>query len=409
MSLKIFYKIKSCRICKSKSIFNFFNLGNQPLANDFKKNKNLKIPLSLMYCNTCKTVQTNVNVNKKKLFSKYVWVTSTSSTALNFRKKFYRGIIKRNKIKNPFIVEIASNDGSFLYPFKQKGYEVLGVDPASNIVKLAKKKIKIENLFFNYKNSIKIKKKYSSPHIIFARNVIAHVDNINSVIKGIYHLLDNEGFAAIEFHYAKEIQNKLQYDSIYHEHIFYFTAITLCKIFKKYNLHPFDASHSPISGGALIIFFSKKKKTMSPRLKKIFLNEKKNKINSKLTWIKFKNRALKHSKELYKLLSKLSKKNDIIGYGASARSTTLINFSKINQNIMKFIIDKNRMKVGKFTPGTKIKIIKYKSNINSLKRKYILLLAWNFAKEIINDFKIKNFKGTIIQPLPNKIKIYDFK
>lgn len=387
------------------------NLGDQPLANNLsvsKKKKQKKYELKVIICKLCKTPQLSIDVNPKILFSKYVWQTGTSSLAKIFSQKFYGIVIKNIDLKQPNVLEIASNDGTFLKPFKKKGCNVLGVDPAKNIIQIAKQKNKINTLrgFFSYNFSKKIKKNKFNPDVIFARNVIAHTNNVKSFVKGIENLIKSKGIVAIEFHYAKNIVIQNQYDSIYHEHIFYFSLKTISHLFRLHNLYAYDAVKSPISGGALIVFFKKKKTKKTKRYKEILFQENLSNINSVKRWIKFSNQIQNHSKNLKKKLFDNIKKDKIIAYGASARSSTLLNYCKLTNHEIDYIIDQNPMKYNKFSPGSNIKIIKPAQGLKILKkRKNLLLLAWNFKKEILKFLKKNNFKGKIIQPLPNKLQI----
>lgn len=401
--------IKSnCRICFSKNIKKVLNLGKQPLANSLNVSKfsfEKKYDLSVFFCKSCCTPQLTIDVNPKNLFSNYVWQTSTSSLANKFSEKFSKIILKKTRKIKPNILEIASNDGTFLKPFKRKGCKVVGVDPAKNIANIAikKNKIKTEVGFFSFKFSKKLKN--FMPDIIFARNVIAHVKDIHSFIKGMANLINQDGIVAVEFHYVKEILKSKQYDSIYHEHLFYFSLQTIQNIFEKHNLFAYDATPSPISGGALIVFFKTFNEKKTKNYKKILKNEKQLNVNNISSWRSFSRFVNVHSTRLFEIISKFSKHQKLIAYGASARSSTLLNTSSINFNHIENIIDKNLIKIGKFTPGSKIKIISLKKSLKIIrKRKILILLAWNFKKEILEDLKKFGYKGKVILPLPYKIQ-----
>ncbi len=396
-----------CRICFSKNISQILDLGNQPLANNLIKNvkiKEKKFPLKIFFCNKCKAVQLSETINPKILFDNYFWTTSTSSTARNFSEKFYKKIMKIVQIKNPLIVEIASNDGTYLKPFKRQN-RVIGIDPARNICKIANKQgIPTINSFFNLKTSKLIKRKYGQGNIIFARNVVAHVKNIHELIRSALNLISKDGIFAVEFHYAKKILEDLQYDSIYHEHIFYFSIESIKFLFKKHGFHLFDGFKSPISGGALVLIFGKNKKKISERLKLLEKNEKKSKVNSFATWKIFSKKVVKHSEIFRKTIEKIYNKNGKFpGYGASARSSTILNFAKISNDQLSFIVDKNPLKNNLYTPGSKIKIVNNTIFSKKIKKfDHILLLAWNFRKEILDEFRKKKYIGKIVLPLPKK-------
>ncbi len=407
----IYQSIKQCRICGSKSLKEVLNLQNQPSSNALRKklsDKEHKIPLKLLYCQKCSTTQLSATANPKYLFNHYVWVTETSKSAKEYSNLFFKRVIKKTK-KNSFVVEIASNDGTFLKPFKKSGRSVLGIDPAKNIAKIANKKgINTLSKFFNNECAKDIIKNSSNADIVFARNVIPHVKDIHSIVNGINTLLSKDGTAIIEFHYSKIIQDELHYDSIYHEHLFYFTLKTITNLFKQYGLYAHDVDKSPISGGSLVLYFSKSKLLISKNLNDLVKEEKIKKINHFNMWKNFAIKSKKHAKKFNVTLKKLAKQKKLIGYGASARSSTLLNFSGINSDLLNQIIDKNKLKKNKFTPGSSIKIIDYNDIIKKISKfDTVVILAWNFRKEIIEDLKKSGFKGDFLLPLPHKIKKYE--
>jgi hypothetical protein len=393
-----------CKICKSKKIRSVLNLGSQPPANSLqkKKIKQIKYPLHLVFCNNCAGAQLSLALDPRMLFSKYSWVTSTSKTANDYSKFFYKKISKYLK-PGSSIVEVASNDGLFLKVFKKNSHKILGIDPAKNIAKVANQKgLKTLPKFFDFKVSNEIKKKYfKNINLVFARNVIPHVKNIHSVIKGIANLCGENSVVAIEFHYGKEIQKDLQYDSIYHEHIFYFTIKSLTFLFNKYGLKPFDVFKSPISGGSLVIIMSKKEKKVKKNLLNLIRNEKLQRVNTYKKWKEFGILSKKHANK-FKELMKKNRELKLIGYGASARSSTFLNFCNLNSNFIQFIIDQNPLKKNLYTPGTNIPIYLFKDVKNQLTDKALILLAWNFKNEILKFLKIKKFKGKIFIPFKNK-------
>ena len=398
-------KITCCRLCESRLLVKIIDLKNQPPANSLhKKNEKIKkFPLIVLFCKKCKTAQLSISLDPKYLFKKYFWVTSTSSTAKKHSLYFFKKLSKYLN-KKSHIIEIASNDGTFLKPFIRKGHSVLGIDPATNIAKIANSEgINTIPDFFNYNLSKKIKKKFKNNRIIFARNVIPHVSNINSVVKGISNLSVKKTIVAIEFHYSKDILTDLQYDSIYHEHIFYFTIKTISNLFKRYGLNAFDVFKSPISGGSLILLFSKDKIKKTKLLQNLEFEEKKLKINSLQKWKKFGKNSIAHAIKFKKeVIKNLSKKNKIFGYGASARSSTLLNFCGLNSSKIEFIIDQNPLKHNLYTPGTNIPIYSFKKAEKKIIDKTMVLLAWNFKNEIINYMKSNKFRNKIIIPLNKK-------
>lgn len=402
-------RITSCRICNNKEIIEFLDLGDQPYANSLLKNKNEKerfYPLSLSWCSKCNLVQLNHTADPKELFTNYVWVTSISKIAREYAKVFYRDIIARTKkAKKGYILEIASNDGTFLLPFMKAGYKVLGIDSAKNIVSIARENgVPTKCEFFDLESATRIVKEYGLAKVIIARNVLPHVANLHSFVKGIARCLDDEGLLAVEFHYAKKIYEDLHYDSIYHEHLCYFTIKSLERLFNRYNLFIKDIKTSPISGGSLVVYAIKGKVRESTIVKTYRQAEEKVKVNTLESWKDFADRTDNHRKKLLKILTD-NKDKKIVGYGASARSSTMLNFCKINTDLIPIIADQNSLKQGLYTAGTHI-LIDSPDNVMKRNPNLIVLLAWNFGKEIIKILKEKyKFKGKLIIPLPKDPKI----
>ncbi len=238
-----------------------------------------------------------------------------------------------------------------------------------------------------------------------ARNVIPHVKEIHSIVKGMSELVDNDGLVVVEFHYADIIAKELHYDSIYHEHLFYFSLKSITYLFEKYGLYPFDAFFSPISGGSIVLFFSKERKNYQPFLKDLIRNEDQSGLNHLETWKKFGAESTQHAKNLKKMVVEHAKSKKIIAYGASARSAVMLNFAQISNSEIECVIDKSPLKHNLYTPGTNIKIVSYEEGVSQLSGRTLLLLAWNFEKEIISDLRESGFVGNIIVPLPNNIRI----
>ena len=406
---KIYNEIQSCRLCFSCKIHDVLNLGFQPPANSLRAELKISIPtapLKLMYCDDCSSVQLSATVDPNYLFNQYVWVTGTSSTARKYSEFFCSEVLNRVSTKSPFVVEIASNDGTFLKVFKENNCNVLGVDPAKNIANEAiKSGIPTITDFFNIDIAKKILKTRGKADIILARNVIPHVKDIHSILEGFCELVKDDGIVVIEFHYSKIIADELHYDSIYHEHLFYFSLLSLIKLFNKHNLYAFDVFSSPISGGSLVLFFKSKQAPLSKELKALIDVESLSKLNNLSTWKDFGAESKKHALNLKSTVEFYLTKGPLIGYGASARSSTLLNFVGISSSEIECIIDRNPIKHGLFTPGTNIPIVSYEEGLLRLKGKHLLLLAWNFEDEVVRDLRACGFKGDIIVPLPNKVHI----
>lgn len=405
-------RLLECRICNSKDIVPILDLGDQPLANSLKKEKTqaeILFPLQICQCKNCSVIQLTETINAKLLFNEYVWVTGTSKVAKEYSQIFFNRSKKYLKSKKDFILEVASNDGTFLKPFKENGFKVLGVDPASNIAEIANRRgIKTITEFFGTQSSKAILEKEGKANLIFARNVIPHVENVKDVINAISNLLSENGVAIIEFHRADVILDELHYDSIYHEHLFYFSIHSLSFLLNSFDLYPFDLDISPISGGSFVIYFSKERKIKSKTLIEREKQELNLGVDKLINWKNFSSKVMEHKKKIVKIVSKFHKsQKKIIAYGASARSSTFLNFCELSYEDLNVVADKSPMKQGLFTPGTSIPIVSPEEALRD-KPDVILLLAWNFKDEIIEELKTKYlWKGKIILPLPYEPIVID--
>ena len=407
--MEITKTLKSCRICGSEKLTSVVDLGNQPLANDLSEegeNKKVKIPLVLCWCSECGTIQLTETVDPEILFKQYVWVTGTSQTARNYAEVFKDRALKRIKTEKPFVVEIASNDGTFLRPFKNEGCRIIGIDPAENIAREADKKgIKTISEYFGEKVATELKQKEGGSDFIFARNVIPHVANAKDVISGIQLMMKDQSIGAIEFHRADTILKELHYDSVYHEHLYYHSIKSMEALLDNAGLKVYDIETSPISGGSYVIYFAKEEREKSVRLKQCKKEEEESGVNKREKWEEFDKRCKEHKKHLLAILNKYKQEGkSLIGYGASARSSTLLNYCGIDSNMLEAVIDKSVYKHNKYTPGTNIKIIS-PDKLKDINPEVILLLAWNFEREITEELIERGWKGTIISPLPNKIEV----
>ena len=211
----------------------------------------------------------------------------------------------------------------------------------------------------------------------------------------------------IEFHNASKIQEELHYDSIYHEHLCYFSIKSISILLNKFNLYPFHIEESPISGGSLVIYFSKEKKTKTKHLEQAIIYEEKNKINTYSSWLKFAEKVYQHRLDTNNMLKNLNSKR-IIGFGSSARSQTFLNFCGIDFNTIRAIIDNNPYKQNLYSPGSSIPVVNFTEGM-AISPDIIMILAWNFRKEII-DLCLKNkFAGKFLIPFPNDLKLIEAK
>ena len=399
-------EITKCRLCDAADLHTILELGDQPPANSLRKtvSETLEnVPLTICRCPECTTIQLTETIDPKYMFCDYIWVTGTSKGAREYSKIFADRIIsKLNKSEDSFILEVASNDGTFLQRFKEAGHRVLGVDPAKNLAELAQKNgIPTLADFFGLNVAKKVTAENGHADIVIARNVIPHVPDPNDVVGGMAECLKENGVGAIEFHWIGKILSELHYDSIYHEHFFYHSLHSINELLLRHGLNLFDVAESPISGGSLVAFFSKEKRVVTSDLKDQLESEREEGISSLEAWQDFAKMSFEHRVKLKSMIDSenLSGKK-VIGYGASARSSTMLNFCGIDHNHLACVADQNALKHNRYTPGTDVLIV---SPEEALKENpdTVVILAWNFKDEIIEDLKEKGFKGSVIIPLPN--------
>jgi hypothetical protein len=386
------YKFE-CRCCGDTKLKRVVSLGYQPLANNLKNNVKDECelyPLELNYCPTCHNCQLSVAVDQKKMFSNYLY---TSSTSKSFREHFVRAAkkyIKEFKLnKKSLIIDVGSNDGVALKPFKDLGYNnILGIEPAINLAKLANKnKINTFNGFLEKTNLKKLKK---NADLILASNVFAHSDKLKEMASCMINLLNKNGILIIEIQYLLNTLKDLTFDNIYHEHYNYWSLTSLSNFFKKFNVKLYKAEKIDTHGGSLRIYISKNKGIkIDTSINKIMKEEENFGLKNYETYKKFGENIYKIKKNVVKNIHHLKNKNkNLIGYGAPAKATTALNFFGISNEI-DYIIEDNKLKHNKIIPGVNIPIFSKSKLID--KKNPIIVLAWNFFKEIKkNNSHLKN-------------------
>ena len=413
---KIDYKHqKKCRLCGCLDLTTVINLNNTPLANSFLKKSELKkkeryYPLKVNFCKKCAHLQLSHIVNAKSMFDNYLYLTNTSKQNRDhfedYAKKVDKIMSGRDAVS---ILDIASNDGTFLKFFNKNKYKRVGIDPAKNLSKFSKKQgIKHLSKYFTFKNSKFIKNFFGRFDVITANHVCAHVSDLNDFFLGVKLLLNNRGIFIFEVSYLGSVIKKKTFDTIYHEHADYHSLGPLVKFVKKFRLDIFNFEIVKAQGGSIRVYACNKgvREINKEKIKKqIFVEKKVLKLFNKSTYIEFEKKINKVRISLNRILYNFKKnKFKIAAYGAAAKTTTLLNYFKINKNIIDFIVDDNSLKQNRFTPGTHIPI---KSSYEIYKKKpnYIIILAWNYASHIMNlHKKYKKQKGKFIIPFP-KIKI----
>lgn len=396
----------NCRSCESSNVNSIIPLGKLPLANALLHSATVadepRHNLEVMLCSDCGLAQLRDLIDPAELFTDYVYFSSNSDTMLKSVAELVENIIP-GLPADPFIIEIASNDGYLLKNYVQHNLRVLGIDPAQNIAKVANER-GINTLcdFFGEELALKLAAEGKQADVIHANNVMAHVPNINGFIKGITHLLKPKGMAIIEVPYFRDLVDHLEFDTIYHEHVFYFAVKPLQIAFAQHGLELYDIHKIAIHGGTLRLFVGHPgMHQVQPTVAAMIAEENTAQLFNLETYSRFGEKLAGLKQELLKMLAAIKASGGkIAAYGASAKGTTLLNYFGIGKQYLDFVVDRSTVKQGLFTPGTQIQIRSPQSLLTE-KSTHALLLVWNFAEEImLQQLDFTNNGGKFILPLP---------
>ncbi len=405
----------SCRSCGGNLLVHILSLGQMPLANALLTAEQLetperRFPLDLVLCPNCGLVQITETVPAEELFSEYAYFSSFSDTVLDNANQITERITaERHLNESHLVVEIASNDGYLLKNYQRKGIPVLGIEPARNIAAVAQERgLPTINEFFNAELARRLSDQGQQADVIHANNVVAHVADLHGVVTGIHTLLKPDGIAVIENHYVKAMIDKVEFDSIYHEHLCYFSATSFAHLFAQHGLTLVDVEQLPIHGGSLRVFFQRTDGPCSllatggsSRVEQLLAEENAWGVKGYEFYQNFGSRVEKLRRDLLELLHGIKGEGKRIAvYGASAKSTTLLNYFQIGNEILEYVVDRSTAKQGRYTPGTHLPIYAPEKLLES-QPEYTLLLAWNFADEILsqqNEYRHRG--GRFIVPIP---------
>tara|TARA_Y100000591_G_C21846582_1_gene709073 strand:- start:343 stop:1539 length:1197 start_codon:yes stop_codon:yes gene_type:complete len=383
-------------ICKitGKKINPFLSFGKMPIANGFLSKKQFKkeffFNLEVGFSKTISLFQLNDHPKPKQMFNKnYPFFTGSSKGMIKHFENFSKWIIKKYKKNLNNLIEIGSNDGTFLSNFEKTKFNVLGFEPSKNVARVSKRKgINTINQFFNFKNAKKLKKLKKNVQIISAANAICHIPDLKDLIKGVDFLLSKNGLFIFEEPYLGSMYAKASYDQIYDEHIYMFSLSSIKKIFNLYEFELIDAMPQKTHGGSMRYVVGRKKyHKKTKRLLRLLKNEKIRNVDNFKGCLKFKKKCEDSKKKLISKIKKFKKNNlKIAGYAATSKSTTILNYCKINTNYIDYICDTTKEKIGKYSPGMHIPIKNMSYFKNNTPDK-AFLFAWNHKKEIFKKEK----------------------
>ena len=400
-----------CRACGREGLGVVLSLGRTPLANALLSEGQLgeeedTYPLDLAFCPGCSLVQITETVPPETLFKEYFYLSSFSETMVRHAEKIATRLVEERGLgAGSLVVEVASNDGYLLQFYKRAGVPVLGVEPATNIARVAEEERGVPTLcdFFGAELAARLAAEGRRADVIHANNVLAHVADLNGVVEGFARLLKDEGVAVIEAPYVKEMIDGVEFDTIYHEHLCYFSLTALDRLFRRHGLLIKDVELLPIHGGTLRIFAGKggDEAARAESVTKLLEEERAWGVDREEFYAGFGAKVERLRRELVSLLHGLKAEGKRVAvYGASAKGSTLLNYFGLGGDVLDFVADRSTVKQGRYTPGTRL-LISPPARLLEEMPDYCLLLTWNFADEILEQQReYRERGGRFIIPIP---------
>ncbi len=402
-----------CWICGIEGVKPFLSLGETALANSYLSKEQLskperKFPLEVAFCGNCKLVQLTCVVPPELLFKHYLYVTSTSSTFKIHFTKYAEDVAREFGLgRNSLVVDIGSNDGLLLKGFQKSGVKVVGVEPAENLAELASRDgVETINDYFNSSVVDRILSSKGKADVITANNVFAHTTTIHDIAGNVKRLLKDDGVFIIEAAYFVNMLRDMTFDGIYHEHLFHYSLTPLDFFFRKSGMQIFRVQVVPSHGGSLRVFVKKAEshRPVDVSVAETLEKEKAAGIHDFKTYEGFARRVYKNREKLVRLVRELkSQGKSIAGYGSPAKATTLLSFCNLGSDVIDYIVDDSPLKQGLYLPGMHIPIVSSEM-LDKRQPDYVIVLAWNFAEEILKKTKKYADAGVkFIIPVPEPV------
>jgi len=407
----------ACLFCRAPLHRTFVNLGMHPLCESYVSLDQLDhmepfYPLHVYVCEQCWLVQLHEYVSPSDIFTEYAYFSSYADSWVQHAGRYTDMIVERLKLADKsFVVELASNDGYLLQHFVAKGIPVLGIEPAANVAEAARKK-NVPTLvkFFGRQTAAELVGQGKRADLIAGNNVLAQVPDVNDFVAGIKLLLAPQGVVTIEFPHLMKLMEENQFDTIYHEHFFYFSFLAAERVFAAHGLALFDVEELPTHGGSLRIYGHHADDTThqaTDRYGELKQREQAAGFEQAETYALFDEKVKETKRKLLEFLIEAKRKGKtIVGYGAPGKGNTLLNYCGIRSDFLDYTVDRNPYKQGKFLPGTHIPIFP-PEKISETKPDYVLILPWNFKDEIMQQMvAVRGWGGKFVVPIP-EVRVCD--
>lgn len=401
--------IEACQSCGSTKLNSILFLGYIPPVNTMQEVGSVPCeqnayPLELLQCDDCSLVQIGLDVDPEILFPPEYPYLSASTKILreNFANLEKEATAVIGLKHGDLVVDIGSNDGTLLSNFHSAGFKVLGVEPSDAGMKAREQGIETLTAFFGKETAKLIVKNNGNAKLVTAANVFAHITNVGGVIEGILDVLDNNGVFISENHYLGGLIETLQYDTIYHEHLRYYSVTALVKLFGLHNLEIFKVTRISTHGGSIRVYACRRgQRPIDSSVAEILDSERKMGLIDGTGLTAFRDKVIHSKLELMKLLANLKRDGvKIYGIGAPSRASTLINYLGLDDGILDCVLEiSSSKKLNKYIPGTRIPVLDEKKLFDD-KPEYALLLSWHIADELVGNLRKKGYKGKFICPLP---------
>lgn len=400
-----FEPVRACRSCGGGTLFEVLDLGEQPLANAFVADGSTlpRYPLAIVCCSECSLVQLTGTVPPHELFDEYAYFSSYSDTMVAAMRALAGRLARERGLESDDLaVDVASNDGYLLRHYADEGIRVLGIEPAANVAAAAEERgVPTLVEYLTAETGRRVREQHGPAAIVHANNVLAHVPDVNDFVAGLAALVADDGVVVVETPYLVRLVERAEFDTIYHEHVFYYSLTAVEALAARHGLSLHDVEELPLHGGSLRLFFSRGEATPTEAVERLRHAERALRVSEPGFYAGFARRVEDVRDRTSELLTRLhAEGRPVAAYGAAAKGTVLLNHLGADVPLVQFVADRNEHKQGKTVPGTRIPVLA-PAAIDERRPDYVLLLVWNLRDEVLaQQQEYRRRGGKFIIPIP---------